>query len=77
MSIFKEASMDDLPLQILISWFPLILLPIFWLVPVIIISKSKIVGKREKMAWLFATLFISWGAWVLYVLLAPLKSNDN
>lgn len=46
-----------------------------WLLPfIIILSSSKTTGK-EKLAWLLAVIFISWFAWIFYLLLAPLKKK--
>ncbi|MAJ31330.1 MAG: hypothetical protein CMC18_01560 [Flavobacteriaceae bacterium] len=46
---------------------------IIWLLPFfIIISDNKTTG-REKLAWLMAVIFISWFAWIFYLLLAPIR----
>ena len=46
--------------EILISWLPmLIILVVFWLVPLFVIGKSNKVGRNEKLAWILATLFVS------------------
>jgi hypothetical protein len=48
---------------------------LIWLLPIIlIISSSKTTGS-EKFAWILAILFISWFAWIFYVLLAPIKKK--
>jgi len=39
-----------------------------------IIASSKVSG-REKLAWLLACIFISWFAYIFFLLLAPLKRN--
>ena len=68
----------DTATSIFISWFPLLLLIfIFWGIPILVISSSKKVGRSEKLAWIIATLFISWACLLLYLLLAPLKPNDD
>lgn len=47
-----------------------------WLLPIlIIISSSKTTG-GEKLAWVIAVIFISWFAWVFYMLLAPIKNKN-
>lgn len=46
---------------------------VVWLLPFIdIISSGKTSGK-EKLAWLLSVIFISWFAWIFYLLLAPIK----
>ncbi|WP_420820544.1 hypothetical protein [Saliniradius amylolyticus] len=57
----------------------LILLPILlviWLVPVIMIGISDRTRGNEKIAWILLVIFVSWFAWVFYLLLAPLKTDD-
>ena len=39
-----------------------------------ILPSSKTRG-GEKIAWILAVLFISWFAWIFYLLLAPLKKR--
>lgn len=45
---------------------------IIWLLPVILISGSSRAYGKEKMGWLVAGLLLSWLAWLLHLLLAPL-----
>jgi len=49
---------------------------LIWALPIILISKSSRTQGGEKVAWILAVIFISWLAWVFYLLLAPLKSNQ-
>lgn len=56
----------------------LILLAVYaliWLTPLLIISGSSKTSGSEKVAWVIAMLFVSWGAFVFYLLLAPLKKR--
>ena len=46
-----------------------------WLLPIILIAASDKTSGREKVAWILAVIFISWFAWVFYLLLAPIKSR--
>ncbi len=46
-----------------------------WVFPIYSIYKSDRCQRREKAAWIIACLFISWFAWVFYLLLAPLKKD--
>nr|WP_133538559.1 PLDc N-terminal domain-containing protein [Idiomarina aquatica] len=46
---------------------------IIWLLPIILIAKSNRTQGGEKAAWILAIIFVSWLAWVFYLLLAPLK----
>ncbi len=47
-----------------------------WLLPFIIILGSKKTSGSEKLAWILAVIFISWFAWIFYILLAPIKKKD-
>lgn len=46
-----------------------------WLLPILIILSSGKTTLGEKLAWVLAVLFISWFAWIFYMLLAPLKKK--
>lgn len=48
---------------------------IFWIIPIIAISMSDKTKGGEKLAWILAVIFVSWFAWIFYLLLAPLKSE--
>ncbi len=48
-----------------------------WLLPIILIGGSDRTSGKEKVAWILAVIFISWFAWVFYLLLAPLKRRDS
>jgi hypothetical protein len=60
--------------------FPLIILIIIafiWLLPFISIIFSKKTSGSEKLAWILAVIFISWFAWIFYLLLAPLRKKNT
>ncbi len=47
-----------------------------WLLPILIIASSRKTTGREKLAWILAVIFISWFAWIFYLLLAPIKKKE-
>jgi hypothetical protein len=47
----------------------------FWIIPIVAIAISDRTQGGEKLAWLLMVIFISWFAWIFYLLLAPLKSE--
>ncbi len=53
----------------------MILFLIIWLLPIVFILKSDKTSGAEKLFWLLAVLFVSWFAWILYMLLAPIGSK--
>lgn len=55
------------------SFLGLLLFVVLWLLPIILIAKSDRTQGGEKLAWILAIIFVSWLAWVFYLLLAPLK----
>ena len=52
------------------------LIGLMWLLPILIIISSGKTTGGEKLAWILAVLFISWFAWIFYMLLAPLKKKN-
>jgi hypothetical protein len=50
----------------------LLLAAFIWFLPILLILGSKKTNGAEKLLWILAVLFISWFAWILYLLLAPL-----
>lgn len=57
--------------------FTILIILVFWLIPLVIIARSKKVSANEKLAWLLATIFVSWLSFILFLLLAPLKPRDS
>lgn len=54
----------------------LLLIICLWLWPIVMIARSPRVEGGEKVAWILLVLFVSWFAWIFYLLLAPLKRAD-
>ncbi len=54
----------------------LIVIGFVWLLPLIIILLSRKTTGSEKLAWILAVIFISWFAWIFYILLAPIKKKN-
>ena len=53
---------------------------IIWFLPLILILASSKTSGSEKLFWLLGVLFISWFAWIFYMLLAPIgtpKENSS
>lgn len=48
-----------------------------WLTPLVLVYKSPKTQGSEKAGWLLVMVFISWFAWIFYLLLAPLKRNSK
>lgn len=49
---------------------------VFWVLPILVIISSSKTTFGEKMAWVISVLFISWFAWIFYMLLAPIKKRN-
>ena len=56
-------------------FFALILFLVIWIAPIILVAKSNRTRGGEKIAWILLIIFVSWLAWIFYLLLAPLKQN--
>jgi hypothetical protein len=54
----------------------LVVMAFVWLLPIIIIISSSKTTGNEKIAWVLAVIFISWFAWIFYMLLAPIKKKN-
>ena len=63
---------SDLPALIFVG-----IIVFVWAVPVFSIVLSRKTSGREKFAWIIAVIFISWFAWIFYLLLAPIKKNNH
>ncbi|MDO3696038.1 hypothetical protein QVZ41_14390 [Wenyingzhuangia sp. chi5] len=61
----------------LTSFVFLIIIGFTWLLPLLIIIASRKTKGREKLAWILAVIFISWFAWIFYLLLAPINKTEN
>jgi hypothetical protein len=72
------ASIDTergLIMETIFGLFFLIIGAFVWLIPLVAILLSSRSSGGEKVAWLLAVIFVSWFAWIFYLLLAPLKGN--
>jgi hypothetical protein len=47
-----------------------------WLLPILVIISSGKTTGSEKLAWVIAVIFVSWFAWIFYMLLAPIKKKS-
>jgi hypothetical protein len=56
--------------------FFLMIIGLFWILPLLAILFSSKTRGSEKLAWILAVLFISWFAWIFYLLLAPIKKKN-
>jgi hypothetical protein len=54
-----------------------IILFLTWLIPIILVAKSNRTEGGEKVAWVLLIIFVSWLAWIFYLLLAPLTPKDT
>jgi hypothetical protein len=55
----------------------LVLAALFWLLPILLILRSQETNGAEKLFWVLAVLFVSWFAWIVYVLLAPIGGKST
>lgn len=62
-------------MEFIIGSFVLTIGAIIWLIPLLIIMISSRTSGGEKLAWIIMVIFISWFAWIFYMLLAPLNEK--
>jgi hypothetical protein len=53
----------------------LLLTAFIWFLPILLIMRSDKTTGAEKFVWILAVIFVSWFAWILYALLAPLGGD--
>jgi hypothetical protein len=56
----------------LTMWLIFILI---WFIPLLTILFSSKTTGTEKLGWILAVIFISWFAWIFYLLFAPIKNK--
>ena len=55
-----------------------LLLTLFiWFLPILLILRSNKTNGAEKLFWFLAVVFVSWFAWILYALFAPLGGEKT
>lgn len=57
-----------------LAGLPLLVILIIWWLPLLHIAFSSRTRGGEKVAWILLVVFVSWFAWIFFLLLAPLKS---
>jgi len=58
-------------MEVLIGVIVFFAIALFWIIPIIMLVKSKRTSGSTKVLWLLAVIFISWFAWLGYILLVP------
>lgn len=53
----------------------ILIIGFIWLLPFISIISSRKTSGGEKLAWILAVLFVSWFAWIFYLLIAPINKR--
>lgn len=67
-------------MELIGSFFALLGLMVWafvWFLPILFILVSDRTDGKEKFAWILAVIFITWFAWVFYLLLAPIKQRRS
>ena len=59
------------------AFFAFLICAFIWFLPIILIAGSDKTTGKEKMAWILAVVFVSWFAWVFYLLIAPIKQRHR
>ena len=55
----------------------ILLIALVWLLPVILILRSKKTNGAEKLVWVLLIFFFSWFSWLLYMLIAPVGEKAS
>lgn len=62
-------------MEFIFGAFALVFMGFIYLIPILWIIASRRTTGGEKLAWILAVIFVSWFAFIFYLLLAPL--NDS
>lgn len=54
-----------------------LLIAIMWLLPILLILRSKKTTGLEKSLWIVLILFFSWFSWILYLIIAPVDKHKE
>lgn len=54
----------------------LLVVALFWILPLLHIAISKRTQGSEKLGWLLAVIFISWFAWIFFLIFAPIQKPE-
>jgi len=68
-----EIIMEGSDLGVLVA---LVAVVFVWVLPILVIIGSGKTTGSEKLAWVIAVIFVSWFAWIFYMLLAPIKKKS-
>ncbi|MEL0585585.1 MAG: hypothetical protein AAES65_12005 [Candidatus Thiodiazotropha sp. (ex. Lucinoma kazani)] len=60
-----------------LSFATLFIVGFIWFLPILLILHSAKTNGAEKLIWILAVVFVSWFAWILYLLLAPLGERQG
>ncbi len=55
----------------------IIVITVVWGIPLGFIISDPIISTKERIIWIFAVIFVSWFAWLLYFLVAPVLPREN
>lgn len=69
----KKPMLDDSEIILLVMFGVIVFV---WLLPILTIVISRKTKGGEKLAWVLAVVFISWFAFIFYLLLAPIKKKN-
>lgn len=65
--------------QLAIEGTPLIFIGllalVIWAFPIFLIAGRADVPPKEKAIWIFAVIFVSWLAWILFLFVAPVMDE--
>ena len=48
-----------------------------WGIPLGFIVSDPVVSRKERIIWAFATIFVSWFSWLLFMWIAPVLPKEN
>lgn len=73
----KQSNIQKMELAALSAIAIIGIIIFIWLLPILSIVLSRKTTGAEKLGWILAVIFISWFAWIIYLIVAPIKKKNN
>ena len=61
----------------IVLWGQSLAFAIFWFLPILLVAKNRNIKSDKKMLWIVAVVFLSWIAWILCTIFAPVSRADG
>lgn len=64
-------------MELVLGWIFRMLFLALWLLPVVLVAREPNIRPPEKLIWMALTIFMSWLAWLVCMLFAPVLGRND